>query len=148
MKRRQFLKILGSLSRQAVAEAPKQIAKIPKQTVGNIRQLDSISKSIKKQGPRIIGRRSVLRKVERRVGKALISNPKEAAAKVSRGLGVVKESILRAANPSRLIEQQAEGRVQLGRVGRVARSLLGRIGFSRYPLRNSRRYAPARLHHF
>jgi len=110
MNRRTFLKTLGSVARGEIASIPTKIAKIPKNTVANVKQYDSAVRGIKKNGSQVMSRRAVLVGGGRRVGKAIIRNPKEASYRLKQTSRVLKQAALRSITPLDQVVLQSEGR--------------------------------------
>ena len=66
MNRRSFLKVLGTQVKRQISEAPKQLVQTPKNTLGNLRELDNASKLIKANGNNISTRQSFLSKAKKK----------------------------------------------------------------------------------
>lgn len=110
MNRRQFLQSALTVAKKQVAEVPKQAAKIPKNTLTNIREYDKVAKTIKNKGNIELPRRSFLDKAKKRVGALLIKNPKETAYRAKQGAKATGNAIKNTVTPLDDLVLKSEGR--------------------------------------
>ena len=116
MDRRSFLKVLGTQVKKQVAEAPKQLVQAPKNTLGNLNELNNASKLIKANGNNISTRSSFLSKAKKKIGLLLIKNPKATTAEVKKGLKAIPNAIKTLSDPTEAA-LKLEGR-KLGKIGK------------------------------
>jgi hypothetical protein len=110
VNRRQFLQSALSVAKKQVAEVPKQAAKIPKNTLTNIREYDKVAKTIKNKGNIELPRRSFLDKAKKRIGVLLIKNPKETAYRAKQGAKATGNTIKNTVTPLDDLVMKSEGR--------------------------------------
>jgi hypothetical protein len=100
MDRRTFLKVLGTQVKKQVAQAPQNAVKIPKNTLGNLRELDNASKLIKANGNNISTRQSFLSKAKKKIGVLLIKNSKETTKRLGDGLKALPNAVSNISDPT------------------------------------------------
>lgn len=130
MNRRSFLKVLGTQVKKQIVEAPKQLTQAPKNTLGNLRELDNASKLIKANGNNIYTRSSFLSKAKKKVGALLIKNSKETTAGVGKGLRAIPNAIKTISNPTEAA-LKLEGR-KLGKIGKFLSKFYSSSRVSKY----------------
>ena len=116
MDRRSFLKVLGTQVKRQVAKAPQQLVKAPKNTLGNLNELNNTAKLIKANGGNLSTRQSFLSKAKKKIGILLIKNSKETTAGVGKGLKAIPNAIKTLSDPTEAA-LKLEGR-KLGRIGK------------------------------
>jgi len=116
MDRRSFLKVLGTQVKKQVSQAPQNAVKIPKNTLGNLRELDNASKLIKANGNNLSTRSSFLTKAKKKIGVLLIKNSKETTAGAKKGLQAIPNAIKTISDPTEAA-LKLEGR-KLGKIGK------------------------------
>ena len=125
MNRRQFLQSAITVAKKQAVEAPKQVAKIPKNTLTNIREYDKVAKTVKSKGNIELPRRSFLDKAKKRIGVLLIKNPKETAYRTKQGAKATGNAIKNTVTPLDDLVMKSEGR-KMSRLGKFLSN------FSRY----------------